>query len=59
MEAGEMIQCRDFEDLIRTMGDLLSQGVETDYSFSDAGGSYVLEVVRDGRKETAGSQGQA
>ena len=50
LEVGDRITCHDFEDLLQTMNDLESHGVETDFNFYDPDHHFVLEVMKIGEK---------
>ena len=58
VKVGDLIRCRDFDDLIRTMNSLFENGVETDFHFPKSNHDFVLEVVRVG-ESTAGSKSQS
>lgn len=58
VKVGDLIRCRDFDDLIRTMNSLFENGVETDFHFPMSNHDFVLEVVRVG-ESTAGSKSQS
>ena len=58
VKVGDLIICKDFDDLIRTMNSLFENGVETDFHFPKSNHDFVLEVVRVG-ESTAGSKSQS
>jgi hypothetical protein len=58
VKVGDLIRCRDFDDLIRTMNSLFENGVETDFHFPKSNHDFVLEVVKVG-ESTAGSKSQS
>ena len=58
VKVGDLIICKDFDDLIRTMSSLFENGVETDFHFPKSNHDFVLEVVKVG-ESTAGSKSQS
>lgn len=55
---GDVIECSDFNELIKTMGDLMSRGIEADFSLPDDH-KFLLRVVKADGEGAAGDQSQA